>query len=268
MFDFPRLATVHALLFCLALFAGTACSTDSPADDGEDPQCAADERFNRISGRCESIGEADASPDAAADAQTEVDAGATDADQPTPDAAPDVSPDAATDASVESDATPAPDAASADVGVDASADVSAPDAGVDSGQPVDDTLNTGDTSGQQAASGEPGAACNRDRDCKDWSGANDQGAICLTDADGFPNGYCTFLGDGSTSLNYGCNGYGGKHVAYSSTWGDGYCYHRCDAPNDCRVGYRCYDGACMPDCEGQTCKYGACDPTHKVCLAD
>ena len=55
----------------------------------------------------------------------------------------------------------------------------------------DDTasnLNTGDTSGQQSAVGNPGYACTKDGDCNDWAGTennNDQLAICLLPNEGY-----------------------------------------------------------------------------------
>ncbi len=131
-------------------------------------------------------------------------------------------------------------------------------------------LNTGDTSGQQAAAGNPGAACTKDEDCNNWAGTgndDEQYAICLLPTEGYPEGYCSFMCDGSVALNHGCNGYNGVYYGWG-TYGDGYCFHPCDDPNDCRVGYRCSQtvGACMPDCEVDACQKGTCDETEKVCL--
>jgi hypothetical protein len=131
-------------------------------------------------------------------------------------------------------------------------------------------LNTGDTSGQQAMPGNPGAACTKDEDCNNWAGTgndDEQYAICLLPAEGYPQGYCSFMCDSSVALNHGCNGYNGVYYGWG-TYGDGYCFHPCDDPNDCRVGYRCSQtvGACMPDCEVDACQKGACDETEKVCL--
>jgi len=131
-------------------------------------------------------------------------------------------------------------------------------------------LNTGDISGQQALAGNPGFACTKDSDCNDWAGTgNDdsQLAICLLPAEGYPLGYCSFMCDSSVNLNHGCNGYNGVYHGWG-TYGDGYCFHACDDPNDCRVGYRCSQtvGACMPDCAVDACKKGTCDEEEKVCL--
>jgi len=131
-------------------------------------------------------------------------------------------------------------------------------------------LNTGDTSGQQAAAGDPGFACTKDGDCNDWAGTgNDdsQLAICILPGEGYPDGYCSFMCDSSVALNYGCNGYNGVYYGYG-TYGDGNCFHPCDDPNDCRVGYRCSQtvGACMPDCAVDACQSGTCDEEEKVCL--
>lgn len=131
-------------------------------------------------------------------------------------------------------------------------------------------LNTGDTSGQQAMPGNPGAVCTKDEDCNNWAGTgndDEQYAICLLPTEGYPQGYCSFMCDSSVALNHGCNGYGGKYYGWG-TYGDGYCFHPCDDPNDCRFGYRCSQtvGACMPDCAVDECKKGTCDETEKVCL--
>ncbi|HQJ61180.1 MAG TPA: hypothetical protein PKV35_09300, partial [bacterium] len=92
-------------------------------------------------------------------------------------------------------------------------------------------------------------------------------AICLLPTEGYPGGYCSFMCDSSVALNYGCNGFGGVYYGYG-TLGDGYCFHPCDDPTDCRVGYRCSQtvGACMPDCAVDACVLGTCDETEKVCL--
>lgn len=150
------------------------------------------------------------------------------------------------------------------------ADGPAPDASAPDASGTGETLNTGDTSGDQAAAGAPGAPCSNDGQCADFAGTgqgDDQGAVCVRDSEGFPGGYCSFLCSLPTSGNYGCNAAGGVYVPYSSSWGDGYCYHPCKAPNDCRVGYRCVDGACMPDCLQYACKVGTCDASKHVCLA-
>lgn len=128
-------------------------------------------------------------------------------------------------------------------------------------------LNTGDTSGTQAEAGKPGAPCTKDEDCTNWTGTDEQYAICLLPTEGYPGGYCSFMCDSSVAMNYGCNGFGGVYYGYG-TYGDGYCFHPCDDPTDCRVGYRCSEtvGACMPDCAVDACSLGTCDETEKVCL--
>jgi len=128
-------------------------------------------------------------------------------------------------------------------------------------------LNTGDTSGDQAVTGKPGAPCTKDEDCTNWTGTDEQYAICLLPAEGYSGGYCSFMCDSSVAMNYGCNGFGGVYYGYG-TLGDGYCFHPCDDPTDCRVGYRCSQtvGACMPDCAVNACSLGTCDETEKVCL--
>ena len=139
------------------------------------------------------------------------------------------------------------------------------------GEGSDGNLNTGDTSGNQAASGATGAPCNSDSQCTGTYGSGDDGqeAFCLTQSDdGFPGGYCSFMAD--MTDHAACDNAGGVYHANSQgSWGDGYCYHKCTNPSDCRVGYRCSNKihACLPDCEVNECVYNTvCDETDKVCL--
>ena len=134
-----------------------------------------------------------------------------------------------------------------------------------------DNLNTGDTSGNQAQSGKVGAPCNSDSQCTQTYGSGDSGqeAFCLTqNDDGFPGGYCSFMCD--MTDHAACDNAGGVYHANSQGgWGDGYCYHKCTKPSDCRVGYRCSNKihACLPDCDANECVYNTvCDETDKVCL--
>ena len=134
----------------------------------------------------------------------------------------------------------------------------------------DDNLNTGDTSGNQAQSGKVGAACTSDSQCTQTYGSGDSGqeAFCLTANDSYfpaPGGYCSFMCDATDYQ--ACSNAGGVYHGYNS-WGDGYCFHKCTKPSDCRVGYRCSNKihACLPDCATTGCKTGTCDATDKVCL--
>ena len=139
----------------------------------------------------------------------------------------------------------------------------------DPGEGSDGNLNTGDTSGNQAAAGSVGAACNSDSQCTGYgSGDSGQDAICLTANDSYfpaPGGYCSFMCDSTDHA--ACDNAGGVYHGYNG-WGDGYCFHRCTKPSDCRVGYRCSNKihACMPDCAETGCETGTCDETDKVCL--
>ncbi len=159
----------------------------------------------------------------------------------------------------------------ADEIIDTETNDEANDAEADNEKITDDddssNLNTGDISGTQAEAGKPGAPCTKDEDCTNWTGTDEQYAICLLPAEGYPGGYCSFMCDSSVAMNYGCNGFGGVYYGYG-TLGDGYCFHPCDDPADCRVGYRCSQttGACMPDCAVDACSLGTCDETEKVCL--
>ena len=142
------------------------------------------------------------------------------------------------------------------------------------GEGSDGNLNTGDTSGNQAQSGATGAPCTSDSQCTgtysgSYGGENyDQEAFCLTqNDDGFVDGYCSFMCDATD--HQACDNAGGVYHGYNS-WGDGYCFHKCTKPSDCRVGYRCSNKihACMPDCKavGYECAWGQCDETDGVCL--
>ena len=131
-------------------------------------------------------------------------------------------------------------------------------------------LNTGDTSGNQAQSGKVGAACTSDSNCKGsyGSGDSEQVPVCLTaDFEYFPapGGYCTFLCD--MTDDSACKNANGICYGYGS-YSDGYCFHKCTKPSDCRVGYRCSNKihACMPDCVASGCATGKCDTTDGVCL--
>lgn len=141
------------------------------------------------------------------------------------------------------------------------------DTGADTGD--DSNLNTGDTSGNQAQSGQIGAACTKDSQCTQKYNNGDQEANCLFESDGFPGGYCTFFGDGTDSA--ACNSTGELFYNFGGGWGgNGLCLHRCTKPSDCRVGYRCSNKvkACLPNCniDGYECFHGVCDHTEGVCV--
>lgn len=161
---------------------------------------------------------------------------------------------------------PTPGEPGDDSGTPAEGDASKPDAATGDGG-ADPTLNTGDTSGKQAAARAPGSACSKDDDCDSSGGEEDQAPICLLAGEGFPGGYCSFLTDNGTSTNYGCNAFNGKHVPLNAGFGDGYCAHICADSRDCRVGYRCVSASCQPDCArpDYTCWMGQCSATKKVC---
>ena len=143
------------------------------------------------------------------------------------------------------------------------------------GEGSDGNLNTGDTSGNQAQNGAVGAACTSDSQCTGaYSGSYggesyDVEAFCLTANDNYfpaPGGYCTFSCDSTD--HQACDSAGEVYHGYNG-WGDGYCFHRCSKPSDCRVGYRCSNKihACLPDCATAGCgETGICDETDKVCL--
>lgn len=176
--------------------------------------------------------------------------------------------DTAADTDSDTDADTGSDTA-ADTGSDTDADTGS-DTGADTGAEGGDNLNTGDTSGNQAGKGKTGAPCSDDDDCTSTYGSGDDGqiAICLSANDSYfpaPGGYCSFMCDATD--HKACDNAGGVYHSYGS-WGDGYCFHKCTKPSDCRVGYRCSNKihACLPDCAETGCVTGDCDETDKVCL--
>lgn len=141
---------------------------------------------------------------------------------------------------------------------------SQPDTGDTGSNPGDDSNLSNSDANQTAQAGKPGASCTNDSQCN--KDGDDQDATCLTSDDGFPGGYCTFISDMEAKA---CSKAQETHYGYNS-FGDGYCYHRCSKPSDCRKGYRCSNKvhACMPDCKkvGYVCSMGECDETDGVCL--
>ncbi|MBR4490504.1 hypothetical protein IKP13_07730 [bacterium] len=200
----------------------------------------------------------DTTADTTADTQSDTDADTTDSGA-------DTATDTDADTTVDTDADTA-----ADTTADTDADTTA-DTGADTGSEGDDSnLNTGDTSGNQAQSGKVGAPCTSDSQCTQTYGSGDSGqdAFCLTANDSYfpaPGGYCSFMCDSTD--HKACDNAGGVYHGYNG-WGDGYCFHKCTKPSDCRVGYRCSNKihACLPDCAETGCTAGTCDATDKVCL--
>ncbi len=69
-----------------------------------------------------------------------------------------------------------------------------------------------------------GAACEATDDC-----AGGQGAVCITEANGFPGGYCTIFGDCmACPVGSRCGQFG-------------ICVQGCEDADDCRAGYACAD---------------------------
>lgn len=112
-----------------------------------------------------------------------------------------------------------------------------PDAGGSDAGSLDIGLDTDDDT--TVAPGDPnyGAPCADDSTC---AADNDLGARCLTDGEGFPDGYCSAqCGD--------C----GPSGACIDTSAGGFCFGLCQAQDDCRGGYTCCaegdSGICLPD---------------------
>ncbi len=224
-----------------------ADTTDSAADTATDTDA------DTTDSTADTTADTDADTTADTDADTTADTTDTTAD---------------TDADTTSDTDTDADTAT-DTGSDTDADTDA-DTTADTGSEGGDNLNTGDTSGNQAQSGKVGAACTSDSQCTQTYGSGDSGqdAFCLTANDSYfpaPGGYCSFMCDSTD--HKACDNAGGVYHGYNG-WGDGYCFHKCTKPSDCRVGYRCSNKihACLPDCAETGCTAGTCDATDKVCL--
>jgi hypothetical protein len=74
-----------------------------------------------------------------------------------------------------------------------------------------------------------GAPCLRDGDCP----ANGH---CLTDADGYPGGYCSFAQCTADPVAFPCTG---DAICLEPTTGVSSCFHACRQDGDCRDGYLC-----------------------------
>ena len=93
--------------------------------------------------------------------------------------------------------------------------------------------------------GPPGAPCTVDKQCQ--GGVN---ARCVTDAQGWPNGYCSIF-----NCQVGTCPPGSE--CYKTQQGQTLCLKTCAAKKDCRAEYACPNhGACVPGCAGN----GDCDP--------
>lgn len=99
------------------------------------------------------------------------------------------------------------------------------------------------------AAGDIGAPCTADGDC---TGA---GAKCITEAQGWPNGYCAIDGCQSGSCPSGSD-------CFEMTSGKTYCLKTCGDSSECASAYACHPtaGACVPGCTGD----GDCESTE-VC---
>lgn len=99
--------------------------------------------------------------------------------------------------------------------------------------------------------GATGAPCTQASDC---SGTN---AACLTDSQGWPNGYCSNSNCTADSCAAGAE-------CFEMTSGNTYCLKTCSQKSDCPAAYACHSaGACIPGCTGD----GDCD-TGEVCYKD
>jgi hypothetical protein len=77
-----------------------------------------------------------------------------------------------------------------------------------------------------------GEACTSAGDCA--------GNYCIADADGYPGGYCTFLGCDLADPTGSCLPYGGDGLCIDAGGGTGACFDTCPpGPGGCRTGYTC-----------------------------
>ncbi|MEZ4225538.1 MAG: hypothetical protein R3B13_31590 [Polyangiaceae bacterium] len=109
-----------------------------------------------------------------------------------------------------------------------------------------------------SAPGAIGATCTGNTECGTAAGAE-----CLTDANGWANGYCTVRGcsDGTCPAASDC---------FQTTSGSSLCLKTCTQKSDCPCGYACHSaGACVPACQGpQDCEAGeVCSQATGQCEA-
>jgi hypothetical protein len=91
----------------------------------------------------------------------------------------------------------------------------------------------------RAMPGTVGANCTIDADCG-------TGGTCLTEADGYPGGYCTVLGCSKGTCPTG--------TCFSLQDGSTMCLQDCRKDADCGTDYLCPDyDACTPGCKGTGC---------------
>lgn len=272
-----KLSLIALFALISMLFFAVSCGSDEN-EDGVDTDTVDTQADTTADTQSDTDADTatDTATDTTADTATDTDADTstdtatdTDADTST-DTATDTDADTSADTATDTDADTSADTATdtdadtTDSGTDTDTDTDA-DTSADTGD--DSNLNNGDTSGNQAQSGKVGAACTKDSQCNQ-TGGDDQESFCLTENNTyFPavGGYCTFNCDSTD--HKACDEAGEVYHGYNS-WGDGYCFHRCSKPSDCRVGYRCSNKihACLPDCANKGCETGTCDATDKVCL--
>lgn len=106
--------------------------------------------------------------------------------------------------------------------------------------------------------GELGGPCANDTDCK---GA---GATCITESQGWPNGYCAIANCSAGSCPDGSD-------CFQMTSGNTFCLKTCGDSNECASGYGCDPsaGACVPGCTGDSdCEATeVCNPKTLNCEA-
>jgi hypothetical protein len=105
--------------------------------------------------------------------------------------------------------------------------------------------------------GDPGSPCTDSSQCN--GGAN---AECLTDAQGWPGGYCVINACSAGSCPAGSE-------CFETTDGSTLCLKTCTGTGQCAAGYACHTaGACVPGCSPGSCDSGqVCNTSTGLCEA-
>lgn len=114
--------------------------------------------------------------------------------------------------------------------------------------------STGGSGGGGALPGDVGSSCATKDDCI-------AGYRCITEADGWPGGYCTSIDCEAGSCPSGSE-------CFVTESNNTYCLHECTSIGDCSPGYACHPaGGCVPACTTNAdCVSGqVCHPDKKLC---
>ena len=142
-------------------------------------------------------------------------------------------------------------------GVGGSGAVSAGGSSGDGGSAGSAGSGAGGSGGTPTNPGDPGSPCTDNSQCN--GGAD---AECLTDAAGWPGGYCVINNCSAGSCPAGSE-------CFETTSGATLCLKTCAQKNDCGAAYACHAaGACVPGCTPSDCEAGeVCNANTGLCEA-